>query len=35
MLVRYWDSDKSCVQSRYLDSAFLGKASANDVKNLI
>ena len=35
MLVRYWDSDKNCVQNRYLDSSFLGKASANDIKNLI
>ena len=31
MLVRFWDSDKDGVQTRYLDSSFIGKASANDI----
>ena len=33
MFVRFWISDKDCVQTRYLGSSFLGNASA--VKNLL
>ena len=35
LLIRFWDSVKDRVQARYLDSSFLGKASANDMKNLL
>ena len=31
MLVRFWDSDKDCVQTRYLDSSLLGKTSAIEI----
>ena len=31
LLIRFWDSAKDRVQTRYLDSSCLGKASANDI----
>ena len=31
LFIRFWDSAKDRVQTRYLDSSFLGKASANDI----
>ena len=31
LLIRFWDSAKDHVQTKYLDSSFLGKASANDI----
>ena len=34
LLIRFWDSAKDRVQTRYLDSSFLGKASANDIYDI-
>ena len=34
LYVRYWDTTDNCVTTRYYNSEFLGKASAQDMKNL-
>ena len=31
MVVRYWNTEKDMVDTRYLSSEFLGKAKANDI----
>ena len=31
LLIRFWDSAKNRAQTKYLDSSFLRKASANDI----
>ena len=34
LYIRYWDTTDNCVTTRYYNSEFLGKASAQDMKNL-
>ena len=34
LYIRYWDTTDNCVTTCYYNSEFLGKASAQDMKNL-